>query len=152
MVETPELFVSGLFYESVWHTLLGSTAFHYGREHTQHVPVGEECHVAFDRAGSGYHPVRPRIDLLRSLAARASVPENQPARRRLMDLPGRQTLVCAIIPLDEVGFDNGRVAETRQFAGLAPKTFTFVPLRVRRCRPQSNARPRKPLPAPTSSR
>jgi hypothetical protein len=30
MVEVPELSVSGLFYESVWRTLLGSTAFSGG--------------------------------------------------------------------------------------------------------------------------
>jgi hypothetical protein len=35
---------------------------------------------------------------------------------------------------------------------LIAKTFTLVSSTIRRCRPQSNARPRKPLPVPTSSR
>ena len=51
-------------------------------EHAQHVSVREQRDVAVDRARAGYHPVHPRTDLLRRLAARAAIPKEQPTRRR----------------------------------------------------------------------
>lgn len=74
--------------------------------------VREQCNAAFGRSRLGDHPIRPSAHFLRRLAARTSVLEYQPARRPLVDLPGRQTLACAIVLLDEVGFDDGRIAET----------------------------------------
>src|SRR6516165_3394074 len=57
-----------------------------GDEHAQHVTMGEQRDVARDSARSGNDPVRPVTDLLRRLAARGSVPEDEPARRSLVDL------------------------------------------------------------------
>ena len=70
-------------------------------------------------AGPGYHTVHPRTHLAGRLPVRASVSEDQPARCRLVDLLRRQTLVLAVIPLDQVAVDNDRVTETDQFASLA---------------------------------
>src|SRR5690349_21018621 len=42
-------------------------------EHAQHVPVGEQRHVAIGCTGSGYHPIHPRAYLLRLLATGASI-------------------------------------------------------------------------------
>src|SRR5262249_36761062 len=49
----------------------------------------------------------------------ASVPENQPAWSALVDLPPRQTLVLAVIPLTQIRVDNGSVTKARQLARLA---------------------------------
>ena len=84
-----------------------------GDEHAQHVTMGEQRDVARDSARSGNDPVRPVTDLLRRLAARGSVPEDEPARRSLVDLLRCQPLVGAIIPLDQIGFTNGARAEAR---------------------------------------
>src|SRR5262245_39890487 len=89
------------------------------RENTQQVAVREQCGVAGDRAGPRYHPVYPRTNLLRRLATRAPISEDQPARRRLLDLLGRQSLVVAVVPLDEVGVDDGSIGQARQLAGLS---------------------------------
>ena len=59
-------------------------------KHAQHVSMREQRDIAVDRTRSGYHPIHPCTHLLRRLAARASIPEDQPARRDLMDLLGRQ--------------------------------------------------------------
>src|SRR3984893_1102600 len=171
----------------------------------QHVSVGKQRDVAIGTPRSRNHPIHPRTHLLWHLTARASIPKDQPARRHLMDLLRRQSLILAVIPLGEVGSDAAPAANSRQFAGLprprhraaqndsegllgehrphplgepapivgqrdirrpgvlpaeAPPGFPMPDckdvhsrlLTVRRCRPQSNARPRKPLPAPTSSR
>ena len=82
-------------------------------------PCANRADVAVDRAGTGYHPVHSRTHLLRGLATRASIPKDQPTRRDLVDLLGRQSLVLAIVPLDQVGVDDGLIAEARQLAGLS---------------------------------
>src|SRR5262249_21044401 len=74
---------------------------------------------AVDRARPGDHPVHTRTHLFRRLTARASIPEDLPARRGLVDLLGRQSLVLAIVPLDQVGVDHGLIAEASQLAGLS---------------------------------
>src|SRR4029453_7127905 len=58
-------------------------------------------------------------NLFRRLSPRASIPKDQPARRQLLDLLGRQPLVFPIIPLDEVGVDDGLLAQPCQLAGLS---------------------------------
>ena len=80
------------------------------RENAQQVAVREQRSVASGRARPSYHPVYSRAHLLRRLATRAPIPEVQPARRRLVDLFGRQSLVVAVVPLDEVGVDDGSIA------------------------------------------
>src|SRR4030095_13904919 len=49
---------------------------------------------------------------------RASVPEDQPTRDGLLDLRVGQPLVGAIVPLRQVGVDDGPLAQTGQLAGL----------------------------------
>src|SRR5580692_2584634 len=171
----------------------------------QHVSVGKQRNVAIGTPRSRNHPIHPGTHLLWRLTARASIPKDQPARRHRMDLLRRQSLILAVIPLGEVGMDDGHIAEPRQCAGLArplhradeyererlfgehrshlfskpppvvgqgdvsragvlpaeaPRGFPMPDrkdvhprlLTVRRCPPQSNAPPRRPLPVPTSSR
>jgi hypothetical protein len=65
------------------------------------------------------HPVHTRTHLFRRLAARASIPEDQPARRNLTDLLRRQSLVLTVVPLDQVGVDHCLIAEAGQLAGLS---------------------------------
>ena len=76
----------------------------------------EQCDVAADGAGTGYHPVYARAHLLRCFSARAAIPENQPTRRYLVDLLGRQALVLTVVPLAEIGIDHRLLAEARQLA------------------------------------
>src|SRR5262249_60774501 len=80
-------------------------------EHAQHVSVREQRKVAVDRARPGYYPIHSRSNLLRRLAARASIAEEQPARRDLANLLGRQPLVLAVVPLDQVGIDDRLTSE-----------------------------------------
>ena len=77
------------------------------REDAQHVAVREQRGIAVNRTRPGNHPVDARTDLIRCLATRASVPEDEPARRHVLDLLGRQALVLAVVPLHEVGVDDG---------------------------------------------
>src|ERR1700738_4189288 len=81
----------------------------------QHVSVGKQRTVAIGTPRSRNHPIHPRTHLLWRLTARASIPEDQPARRHLMDLLRRQSLILAVVPLGAVVIEDGRVAETRQF-------------------------------------
>ena len=87
------------------------------REYAQHMSMREQGDVTRYRTRTGDHPIRPGTYLHRRLAARAAVPKNQPARR-LLTVPGRQSLVFAVVPLDEVGINYSHVAEARQFAGV----------------------------------
>src|SRR4029453_3705017 len=78
----------------------------------------EYCNVAADRAGTGYHSVDSLTHLFGRLATRASIAEDEPARRDLVDLIGSQSLVFTVVPLNQVGVDDHLIAEARQFAGL----------------------------------
>src|SRR5689334_14735193 len=82
------------------------------------MPVREQRDIAVGRAGPGYHPIDPRTHLFRRLATRTPVPEDQPACSALVDLLWGQALVLAVIPLGEVGVDDGFSAEPGQSAGL----------------------------------
>ena len=75
-------------------------------KHAQHVPVGEQRHVATGSTSSGYHPIHPRAHLLRLLATGASIAKQQPARRPLVDLLGRYSLIFAVVPLGKIGVDD----------------------------------------------
>jgi hypothetical protein len=57
--------------------------------------------------------------LVRRLAARASIPEDEPAWRLSVDLLGRQPFVFPVIPLDEVGLDDRARGEAGQLTRLA---------------------------------
>ena len=88
-------------------------------KHAQHVPVCEQGDVAAGGACPGDHLVHSRTHLLRRLATRASIPEDQPVRRPLRDLPGREPLVLAVVPFQEIRIDGGRLAEPCKFTGLS---------------------------------
>ena len=69
----------------------------------------EQRGVALHRASPGDHPVHAH-DVIRRLAAWAAIPKiNQPGA--ISWLLGRQPLVFAIIPLDEVEVDDGLIAK-----------------------------------------
>ena len=80
--------------------------------------VREQHDIAFCRACSGNHPVRPRTHLLRRLPTRASIPEDQPTRRALVDLLGRQSFLLPVVPLHQVAIDHGRVGEPGKLTSL----------------------------------
>src|SRR5215469_11531103 len=88
-------------------------------ERTQDVTMREHCHVARSGARPGDDPIRPDTDLFRCLTARTTVAKNQPAGPGLVDLCRGQPLVFTVIPFGQFDIDNGRSAQTRQFAGLA---------------------------------
>ena len=75
-------------------------------EHAQHVSVREQRDVTLYGARPGDYPIGSRRDLLRRFAARAAIPEDQPARRLFMNFLEGQPLVVPVIPLDEVGLDD----------------------------------------------
>ena len=74
--------------------------------------------ITFCGACSGNHPVRPRTHLLRRLPTWASIPEDQPALRSLVDLLGCQSLIFAVVPLDQVVIYDGWISETCEFTCL----------------------------------
>ena len=78
-----------------------------GRQYPQHMPMREQRHISGRGARPGNHPVDPRADLIRHLAARAAVAEDQPARPRCVDLLWRQPFVIAVIPLHQIVFGSG---------------------------------------------
>src|SRR3954454_12022065 len=81
--------------------------------------VREQRYVAVCGVGPCDHAIDAGADLFRRFAARTPVAEDQPARPRLMDLRGRDAFVLAVIPLHQVGLDDGVIAEPDQLAGLA---------------------------------
>ena len=87
------------------------------REHAQEVAVREEQHRPLRGRHPVEHPRRPRPNLLRGLAARHRAGEDRPARIVLADLVGRQPLVLAVVPLDEVVVDQ-RIGEAGEPGGL----------------------------------
>src|SRR5271165_380622 len=89
------------------------------RKDAQNVSVREQDNIAVDGARPGDHPVDPRSHLLRRLSRRASVPEDNPARRDLTDLLRRLSLVVAIVPLDQISLGDRGITEACQFAGLS---------------------------------
>jgi hypothetical protein len=78
------------------------------------------------------HAVRAGADVLRRLASRASIPEQQPAGRPLADLSRGQPLVLAVIPLGQIGVDHGGSAKVGQLAGL-PRPLSGTDEHEREC-------------------
>src|SRR5208337_1359647 len=89
------------------------------RENAQNVSVREKHDVAVNGARPGYYSIDPCSHLVRRLSRGASVPEDEPARRDLVDLLRRQSFVVAIVPLDQISVDDRGIAEARQFASLS---------------------------------
>src|SRR5438067_8629189 len=81
--------------------------------------VREQSHVAINCACPSDHPVRARAHLRRRLPAWAAIAKDQPARRALVNLARRQSLVLAVVPLGEVMVYYRFVAEPSQLAGFA---------------------------------
>src|SRR5271165_1448343 len=87
-----------------------------GAEDPQDVAVGEHGHGPLDAEDLRDHAVRPRADVLRPLAPGAAVAPQVPAGPLGVDLCGREALVVAVIPLEQVGPQLGRLAEATQLA------------------------------------
>src|SRR5271165_3281181 len=88
-------------------------------EDAEHVSMRKQSDIAANNADPGDDSIYPCAHLLWHFAAWAAVAEYQPFWCALVDLFGRQPLVFAVVPLDQIGVDDSRVAETRQFAGLS---------------------------------
>ena len=91
-------------------------------KHAEKVAAGEDEHVALDgalaRADFRHDAIGPSGDVARRLSAGAAVAEEEPVGPLGVNLLRPQPLVLAVVPLDEVGIDDGRGAEAGQFAGL----------------------------------
>src|SRR5215467_3436220 len=87
-------------------------------EHTQHVAVGKQRDVTRGGTGSRDRSIHPLADLLWRFSVRASIPEDQPAGGLSVNLTGRQTLIPAVVPLDQIGIHDRLVAEPGQGAGF----------------------------------
>ena len=85
-------------------------------EDAEYVSVCKQSDIAVNSADPGDDSIHPRTHLLWHFAARATVAENQPVGRLLVDLLGRQSLVFAVVPFGQLGVDDGCVAETRQLS------------------------------------
>src|SRR5215470_10395726 len=79
----------------------------------------EQRDVTLDSTRPGDDPIGSRSDLLRRFTTRAPIPEDEPARRLSVDLLGRQALVLAVVPLDEVGLDDRTGRDAGQLTGFA---------------------------------
>ena len=81
--------------------------------------MGEDRDVT-GRADDGPdHAVRPRRDLLRRFAPRAPVAEYEPTGSQRLDPGLGQALVRSVVPLRQVGIDDGHAPEAGELAGLA---------------------------------
>src|SRR6516165_4827798 len=109
-----------------------SEAYPTRHEHAQQVSVREQSDVALKCAHLVNDPIRAGANLLRSLATRASIAEYQPVWRELSDLTGRQSLVCAVVPLHQVVIDNGLIAEPGELAGF-PRPLHWTDQNKREC-------------------
>ena len=72
-------------------------------EDAEYVSVRKQSDIAVNSADPGDDPIHPRTHLLWHFAARATVAENQPVGRLLVDLFGRQPLVFAVVPFGQSG-------------------------------------------------
>src|SRR5262245_51010985 len=81
------------------------------------MPAREEQHVALLGAHPADHAVGARPDLRRRLAAGTAVAEELPVGALGVDLGRGPALVVAIVPLDEVAVELGRVREAGELAG-----------------------------------
>jgi hypothetical protein len=86
------------------------------RKHAQKMPAGKQQHAAIQCAYSAHHTIGARAYLIQRLPFRTTIAEQFPLWTGLPNLTGSQTLVFAVVPLDQIGIDLGRSAETGQFA------------------------------------
>src|SRR5512138_3899733 len=82
----------------------------------------EERNVTVDRPDVSDQAIDSRAHLGRAFSAGTSVPKDQPVWCARADLRWRESLVLAVIPLAQVGFERGERTEARQVACLACTT------------------------------
>ena len=80
--------------------------------------MGEEHRVGAGLSQLGDQRVDPRRDVGGGLAAGAAVPPQDPVRAPLADLRGGQSLVLAVVPLQQRIGALGSVAEAGELSGL----------------------------------
>src|SRR5262245_10801269 len=76
-------------------------------KYSKKMTAREEQRVAGDFAYAAYHAVGSSPDLVRRLSSRAAITEEVPVRTLAMDLGTGTAFVCAVVPLHEVGLDDG---------------------------------------------
>src|SRR5580765_4904803 len=81
--------------------------------------VAEQGDVSRCGANLGDNAIGARADLFRRLAARTAVSKHRPTGPRQADLLCLESLVLAIVPLDQVGLDIGKLAKASEHAGFA---------------------------------
>ena len=81
--------------------------------------VAEQGDVSRRGTNLGDNAIGARADLFRRLAARTAVAKNRPTRPSRANLFRRESFVLAIVPLDQVGLDIGKLAKPSEFAGFA---------------------------------
>ena len=75
--------------------------------------------VAGDRSDARYFSIDSRANLVGAFTAGTAMREQHPAGCERANLLLGQSLVRAVVPLDEAGIDLGTVAEACEFAGLS---------------------------------
>src|SRR6185369_16025832 len=78
-----------------------------GGQYPNEVSAGEKQHVTLHRAHAAYYAVRPSCRLLWRLTPRATVAEKLPVRAIRANLGRGETLILAIVPLDQIMIDFG---------------------------------------------
>jgi hypothetical protein len=84
----------------------------------QHMAMGEQGNISFRGARLSDDPIHSSSDLLRRLAARSTVAEDQPTRSRFVNLLRGQSFVLAVIPLHQIALGDGSVSESGQRTGF----------------------------------
>ena len=86
-------------------------------QNTSKLAMREKRDVAFCRAKTRDKPVGAARYLIRHFPAWATIAKDTPARPCFANVGGVPSLVVAIIPLRQIGFDLGDGFGCRQFAG-----------------------------------
>jgi len=87
-----------------------------GGEHPQEVTAREKQDVAFNGAHAAQYTICPCAYLGWRFATRAAIPEQLPVRPPGADLCRTETLIFAVVPLDQVAVDFGHGPESSQSA------------------------------------
>src|SRR5580704_2489939 len=90
-----------------------------GGQHPNEVSAGENQHVPLNRSHAAHYIISTCFYLCRRFASRAPVAEQLPVRPLGPDLRRPETLIFAVVPLDEIAIDFGDGSESSQGTGLA---------------------------------
>src|SRR5258708_17091137 len=74
----------------------------------------EQQHVPFENSHAAQHTISPRAYLGWRFASRAAISEQLPVRALCTDLRRAETLIFAVVPLDEIGVDFCHRPESSQ--------------------------------------